>query len=168
MIVADGEYSGTENTQFAADKIRKQSNQCTVSFLHEQGTNCPYQNPCKPKMFKRIAKIVISKAEHERAKIQQNMNSKGFTDYARFRNGVKTIPSNIRRDYHLEKIPRGKNYFLTCRQSGSSNPFFSRSSLSFNISSVFPSAMISPCAIRMVRLQVSRIISRSCDAIIFK
>ncbi|MCB7098971.1 hypothetical protein LIZ62_01695 [Fusicatenibacter saccharivorans] len=59
-------------------------------------------------MFKKVAKIVTSKAAHERAKIQRNMNSKEFKNYARLRNGVETVPSNIRKNYHLEKIPRGK------------------------------------------------------------
>ena len=56
----------------------KQSNQCAVSFLHEQCANCPYQDQCKPKIFKRVAKIVTSKAAHERAKIQRNMSSEEF------------------------------------------------------------------------------------------
>ena len=36
------------------------------------------------------------------------MDSKEFKNYARLRNGVETVPSNIRKNYHLEKIPRGK------------------------------------------------------------
>ena len=52
------------------------------------------------------AKIVTSKAAHERAKIQRN--SKEFKNYTRLRNGVETVPSNIRKNYHLEKIHRGK------------------------------------------------------------
>ena len=86
----------------------KQSNQCAVSFLYEQCDNCPYQNQCKPKIFKRVGKIVTSKAAHECAKIQRNMNSEEFKNYARLRNGVETVPSNIHRNYHLEKLPRGK------------------------------------------------------------
>ena len=86
----------------------KQSNQCTVSFLHEQCAGCPYQMKCRPKIYKRVAKIVTSKAAHERAKIQRNMNSEEFKNYARLRNGIETVPSNIRRNYHLEKLPRGK------------------------------------------------------------
>ena len=89
----------------------KPSNQCAVSFLHEQCANCPQQDQCKPKIFKKVAKIVTSKAAHERAKIQRNMNSKEFKNYARLRNGVETVPSNIRKNYHLEKIPRGKQLF---------------------------------------------------------
>ena len=151
VIITDGAYSGTENTQLAADKnvelittnltgkpapdiladfefneegtkvlrcpaghtpkscsYMKQSNQCAVSFQHDQCANCPYQNQCKPKIFKRVAKIVTSNAAHERAKIQRNMNSEEFKNYARLRNGVETIAANIRRNYHLEKMPRGK------------------------------------------------------------
>lgn len=151
VLVADGAYSGTKNTQLAADKnielittsltgkpaadiladfefneeetkvlrcpashesqscsYMKQRNQCAVSFLHEQCAGCPYQDQCKPKIFKRVAKIVTSKAAHERAKIQRNMGSEEFNNYARIRNGVETVPSNIRKNYHLEKMPRGK------------------------------------------------------------
>lgn len=151
VIVTDGAYSGTENTQLVADKnvelittsltgkpapdiladfefneegtkvlrcpaghapkscsYMKQSNQCAVSFLHEQCANCPYQEQCKTKIFKRVAKIVTSKAAHEGAKIQRNMSSEEFKNYARLRNGVETVASNIRKNYHLEKMPRGK------------------------------------------------------------
>ena len=151
VIVADGAYSGTENTHLAAEKnvelittsmtgkaapeifadfefneegtkvlrcpagyepkscsYMKQSKQCAVSFQHEQCANCPYQEQCKPKIYKRVAKIVISKTTQERAKIQRNMSSEEFKNYAKFRNGVETVPSNIRKNYHLEKMPRGK------------------------------------------------------------
>ena len=36
------------------------------------------------------------------------MNSEEFKNYARLCNGVETIPSNIRKNYRLEKMPRGK------------------------------------------------------------
>ncbi len=151
VMVADGAYSGTENTKLTADKnvelittsltgketpdiladfefneegtkvlrcpaghepksssFMKQSNQCAVSFLHEQCAGCPYQNQCNPKIFKRVAKIVTSKAAHERAKIQRSMNGEEFKNYARLRNGVETVPSNIRNNYHLEKMLRGR------------------------------------------------------------
>lgn len=86
----------------------KQSRQCTVSFLREQCNGCPYQDQCKPKIFKRVARLTTSKAAHERAKIQRSMTGDRFKCYARLRNGVETVPSNIRRNYHLEKLPRGK------------------------------------------------------------
>lgn len=115
-ILADFEFNeeGTKVLRCPAGhtpkscSYKRQSNQCAVSFLHEQCANCPYQNQCKPKIFKRVAKIVPSKAAHERAKIQRNMNREEFKNYARLRNGVETVPSNIRKNYHLEKILRGK------------------------------------------------------------
>jgi hypothetical protein len=115
-ILADFEFNeeGTKVLRCPAGHEPKscsymnQSNQCAVSFRHEQCVSCPYRDQCKPKIFKRVAKIVTSKAAHERAKIQRNMNSEEFKNYARLRNGVETVPSNIRRNYHLEKIPRGK------------------------------------------------------------
>lgn len=115
-ILADFEFNeeGTKVLRCTAGHEPKncsymnQSNQCAVSFRHEQCVSCPYRDQCKPKIFKRVAKIVTSKAAHERAKIQRNMNSEEFKNYARLRNGVETVPSNIRRNYHLEKIPRGK------------------------------------------------------------
>lgn len=161
VIVTDGGYSGTENTQLANGKnvelittsltgkaapdiladfefneegtkvlrcpagyapksccYMKAGNRCAVSFLHDQCAGCPYQNQCKPKIYKRVAKIVTSKAAHERAKIQRKMNSEEFKNYARLRNGVETVPSNIRNNYHLEKIPRGKQrgkFFFGCK-----------------------------------------------------
>lgn len=36
------------------------------------------------------------------------MSSERFRNYAKLRNGVETVPSNLRRNFHLEKLPRGK------------------------------------------------------------
>lgn len=43
----------------------KQSNECAVSFLHEQCAGYPYQAQCKTKILKCAAKIVTSKVAHE-------------------------------------------------------------------------------------------------------
>lgn len=115
-ILADFEFNeeGTKVLRCPAGhepkscSFMKQSSQCAVSFLHEQCAGCPYQDQCRPKIYKRVAKIITSKAAHERAKIQRNMSSEEFKNYARFRNGVETVPSNIRNNYHLEKLPRGR------------------------------------------------------------
>lgn len=55
---------------------------------------------------------------HERAKIQRKMQMDDYKAYIRLRNGVETIPSNLRNNYHLEKLPRGKQrgkFFLGCK-----------------------------------------------------
>ena len=88
----------------------KQSGQCSISFDRQQCESCPHKSRCKPKLFKRTARKVISKAANERAKLQRNMKSDEFKAYARLRNGVETVPSNIRRNYHPEKLPRRKQW----------------------------------------------------------
>lgn len=96
----------------------KSSKQCSVSFNRGQCVGCPYQNKCNPKIFKRVSKVVTSKAAHERAKAKRFMNTEEFKNYARLRNGVETIPSIIRNNYHLEKLPRGKQrgkFFFGCK-----------------------------------------------------
>lgn len=92
--------------------------QCQVSFNRELCVNCPHQAECHPKIFKRVAKIVTSKMSHDRAIIQRSMKSEEFKNYARLRNGVETVPSNIRQNYHLGKMPRGKQrgkFFFGCK-----------------------------------------------------
>lgn len=39
---------------------------------------------------------------------QRYVQSEEFSNLARLRNGVETIPANIRKNYHLDKLPRGK------------------------------------------------------------
>ncbi len=96
----------------------KQTEQCAVSFERSKCAGCPYQDQCKPKIYKKVAKIVTSRKAHERAIIQKQMQGEEFKSLARLRNGVETIPSNLRRNYHLEKLPRGKQkgkFFFGCK-----------------------------------------------------
>ena len=86
----------------------KPTRQCSISFERERCVGCPNQGKCNLKIFKRVAKIVTSKTSHERALIQRNMDSEEFKNYAKLRNGVETVPSNLRNNYHLEHLPRGK------------------------------------------------------------
>ena len=96
----------------------KSTGQCRVSFNKEQCVGCPYQNQCKPKIHKSVATFITSKNASNRAKYQRYMQGDEFKNYARLRNGVETVPSNIRRNYHPEKIPRGKQrgkFFFGCK-----------------------------------------------------
>lgn len=38
------------------------------------------------------------------------MKGDEFSSYAKLRNGIETVPANIKRNYHLEKLPRGKQH----------------------------------------------------------
>lgn len=96
----------------------KSSGQCSVSFHRELCVNCPYQDLCNPKVFKRVSKIITSKTASERARTKRKMQCEEFKNYARLRNGVETVPSNLRMNYHLEKMPRGKQrgkFFFGCK-----------------------------------------------------
>lgn len=86
----------------------KTTKQCNVSFDRNHCVGCPYQDQCRPKIYKKVARFITSKNASNRAKSQRYMQSAEFSNYARLRNGVETVPSNIRRNYHLEKLPRGK------------------------------------------------------------
>ena len=94
------------------------SKQCQVSYNRELCAGCPYQDKCYPKIFKRVAKVITSKTAHDRAIIQRTMHGEEFKNYARLRNGVETVPSIIRNNYHLENMPRGKQrgrFFFGCK-----------------------------------------------------
>ena len=50
------------------------------------------------------------------------MQSEEFSNYAKLRNGVETVPANIRKNYRLDKLPRGKQrakFFFGSKNSGS-------------------------------------------------
>ncbi len=67
--------------------------------------NCPYRDRCRPRMFKNTALKEICWKTAERAKQIRYMRTEEFRKYSCFRNGVETIPSLLRRKYHVDKIP---------------------------------------------------------------
>ena len=82
--------------------------QCSVSFRLEQCKDCPLKGQCSPKFKKTVASFTTSQNASNRAKAQRFMQTDEFSCYAKIRNGVETVPANLRRNYHLEKLPRGK------------------------------------------------------------
>ncbi|RAZ84716.1 DDE transposase, partial [Klebsiella oxytoca] len=75
----------------------KTTRQCRVSFDRNHCVGCPYQDQCRPKIYKKVATFITSKNASNRAKSQRNMQSEEFGNLARLRNGVETIPANIRK-----------------------------------------------------------------------
>ncbi len=61
-----------------------------------------------PQIYKNVAKFITSQNASNRDKSQRYMKEDEFSNYARLRNGVEAVPSNIRKNYHLEKLPLGK------------------------------------------------------------
>ncbi len=114
--LADFEFNedGTRLLKCAAghepvsQSFTKTTRQCRVSFDRNHCAGCPYQEQCRPKIYKKVATFITSKNASNRAKSQRYMQSEEFSHLARLRNGVETIPANIRKNYHLDKLPRGK------------------------------------------------------------
>ncbi len=115
-VLADFEFKedGTEVLKCASGNVpkscsyTKSTKQCNVSFRVEQCRDCPYKDQCNPKFKKTAASFITSQNASNRAKAQRFMKTDEFSSYAKIRNGVETVPSNLRRNYHLEKLPRGK------------------------------------------------------------
>ena len=56
-------------------------------------------------MYKRVAQKSISQNGRERAIQQRTRNSESFIKRSRFRNGVETLPSILRRKYRVDQMP---------------------------------------------------------------
>lgn len=83
----------------------KNNEQCLVSFDRNHCANCPYQDQCKPKIYKRIAKKAVSRKSVARAQYLRNRSSDRFKLLARIRNGVETIPSILKNQYDVNHMP---------------------------------------------------------------
>lgn len=125
-VLADFEFNedGTKLLKCAAghepvsQSFTKSTRQCRVSFDRNCCADCPYKEQCRPKIHKKVATFTTSKNASNRAKSQRYMKEDEFSNLAKLRNGVETVPSNIRRNYHLDKLPRGKQrgkFFFGCK-----------------------------------------------------
>ena len=70
--------------------------------------NCPNKDKCPAKIGRRVSSVVITASSISRAQNQRHMQSEERKNFAKFRNGVETIPSILRRNYHTDNLPRGK------------------------------------------------------------
>lgn len=90
-----------------------------ASFAREACINCPHKNECKVKVHKKVCSIDISATAKYRAAIRRYMKTDEFKELARLRNGVETLPSLLRRRYHVDRMPvRGKirsGFFFGCK-----------------------------------------------------
>ena len=116
--LADFEFNedGTRLVKCAAgheplsQSYTKSTRQCRVSFDRNHCAGCPYQDQCRPKIYKKVATFITTKNASNRAKSQRYMQSEEISSLAKLRNGVETIPANIRKNYHLDKLPREKQW----------------------------------------------------------
>ena len=111
-IYADFEFNeqGTKITRCPAGHTPKtssymsQTKQCRASFDRTLCASCPHKDKCRAKIHKRTASVIISKGASNRAKQQRRMQTKEFRQLARIRNGVETLPSILRSQYHVDNM----------------------------------------------------------------
>ena len=84
--------------------------QMRVTFPAACCNNCPNKDKCPAKIGKRVSSVVISASTISRAQNQRHTQGEEGKNFAKFRNGVETIPSILRRIYHAENLPRGKTH----------------------------------------------------------
>lgn len=82
--------------------------QMRVAFPSSCCANCPHREQCPAHKGKRVSAFVLSLSSINRAKTQRMMSGEEGANYARLRNGVETLPSSLRRNYHTDKLPRGR------------------------------------------------------------
>lgn len=82
--------------------------QMRVTFPATCCAGCPHREQCPAKKEKHVSAFLISISSINRAKTQHMMTGEEGKNYARLRNGIETVPSSLRRNYHIDKLPRGK------------------------------------------------------------
>lgn len=81
-----------------------QTGMCQISFSKEVCDKCPYRSQCRPKFYKTVCKVKVSKKMRDRAKMQAYMKTEEFRNYARLRNGAETIPSLLKNVYDVNRM----------------------------------------------------------------
>lgn len=84
--------------------------QMRVTFPAACCNNCPHKDKCPAKIGRTVSSVVISASTISRAQNQRHTQEEEGKNFARFRNGVETIPSLLRRKYHTDNLPRGKTH----------------------------------------------------------
>lgn len=87
---------------------KKSNDEFKLTFQRSKCENCPHKDNCRPKFFKNRTHVLLTKKNFLRQSLEKKMTAKEYDLYRRIRNGVETVPSILRRCFHLEKLPRGK------------------------------------------------------------
>jgi len=91
------------------NKYYESTGQCRVTFNKSICERCPFKNDCKPNLQKKKAVLQISHKSAFNAKQMKYMKTEEFSEYAKIRNGVESLPSIFRRKYNVDNMPiRGK------------------------------------------------------------
>lgn len=83
--------------------------QITTRFDVDKCRNCPFRDKCKPKMNSKTGTVLLSGKSVKRAKMQIKLSSQEYKAYGKYRNGVESLPSEMRRKYKMDELPvRGR------------------------------------------------------------
>lgn len=82
--------------------------QMRVTIPADRCACCPHREQCPAHKGRQTSAFTVSMSSINRAKTQRMMDGGDGADYARLRNGVETLPSSLRRNYHTDKLPRGR------------------------------------------------------------
>lgn len=83
--------------------------QCRITLDKDICNSCPFKDQCKPKFHKSKTSLLVSWKKGARAKQLRYMKTEEFVEHTKYRNGVESIPSLLRRKYHVDQMPvRGK------------------------------------------------------------
>ena len=83
----------------------KRNGQCVVSFHRNVCAGCPRFNECHPHEHKHTFRKTVSITAKRRAEQQRFRSSEEFSELTRFRNGVETVPSYLRRAHGVDHMP---------------------------------------------------------------
>lgn len=81
------------------------NDRCNAHFAASDCKSCPYKEECNPSFHQSYALREISWKAVNRARQLRYMETDAFKELAHFRNGVESIPSLLRRKYHVDKMP---------------------------------------------------------------
>lgn len=120
FVIREGEDGETEvicPNGKKADRVSiSGEGSCSVSYLRKSYHNCLHQADCPLKKGRRVRSGKVSAQQIRRANLQRVMKTEEYKEYCHFRNGVEAIPSQLRRNQDIDKIPargalRKKNRF---------------------------------------------------------
>lgn len=90
-------------------KYFESTNQVKAYFSCDSCKECSYIENCTVTLRKKSNLLTISRSAIERAKLQRRMTVDDFQNWRRIRNGIESIPSILRNQFKVDKIPvRGK------------------------------------------------------------
>ena len=83
----------------------KSSEQYCAWFDKETCLSCPLFETCCPKEQQRATTVRLSKKQISRARYLKEIKSDAFKPLVEFRNGIESVPSILRRRYHVDNMP---------------------------------------------------------------